>query len=78
MKNIEKYNEVFLKTFYIKEDELKDLKYQDISAWDSVGHMSLMVELEEAFGIMMETEDILDFSSYIKGFEILAKYNVEF
>lgn len=78
MSNKEKYNEVFIKVLDINKDKLINLKYQDISAWDSVGHMSLMVELEEAFGIMMETEDILDFSSYVKGFEILAKYNVEF
>jgi len=36
-----------------------------------------MAELEDAFDIMMETDDIVDFSSYEKGKEILKKYDVE-
>ncbi len=50
-----------------------------IPAWDSIGHMSLVAALEEAFDIMMDTDDIIDFSSYKKGMEILSeKYGVEF
>ena len=80
MSNLEKYNNAFVETFEITEDQLTDLKYQDITAWDSVGHMSLIAALEEAFDIMMDTDDIIDLSSYEKGKEILAKddYGVEF
>lgn len=79
MTNLEKYNEVFCKTFEITEDKLAGLKYQDIDAWDSVGHMTLVANLEDAFDIMMETDDIIDLSSYEEGQEILAKnYEVEF
>ena len=80
MTNLEKYNEAFTSTFEITADQLEGLKYQDIPAWDSVGHMSLVAALEEAFDIMMDTDDIIDLSSYEKGKEILAKddYGVEF
>ena len=80
MTNIEKYNNAFTETFEISEDKLKGLKYQDIEAWDSVGHMTLIAALEDAFDIMMDTDDIIDFSSYEKGMEILAKeeYGVKF
>lgn len=79
MTNLEKYSEVFCKTFEITADKLAGLKYQDIDAWDSVGHMTLVANLEDAFDIMMETDDIIDLSSYEKGQEILAKnYEVEF
>lgn len=80
MTNLEKYNNAFVETFEISEDQLPGLKYQDIIAWDSVGHMSLVAALEEVFDIMMETDDIIDFSSYEKGKEILAKddYGVKF
>ena len=80
MNNLEKYNEAFTTTFEINEDKLPGLKYQDIAAWDSVGHMSLIAALEDSFDIMMETDDIIDLSSYEKGKEILAKddYGVEF
>ena len=80
MNNLEKYNKAFMDTFEISEDQLAGLKYQDIEAWDSVGHMGLVATLEEVFDIMMDTDDIIDFSSYEKGKEILAKaeYGVEF
>ena len=80
MNNLEKYNNAFTETFEITEDQLTGLKYQDIEAWDSVGHMSLVAALEDAFDIMMDTDDIIDFNSYEKGKEILAKdaYGVEF
>ena len=80
MSNIEKYNNAFMETFEITEDVLPGLKYQDITAWDSVGHMSLIAALEDAFDIMMDTDDIIDLSSYEKGKEILAKddYGAEF
>ena len=77
MNNLEKYNKAFTETFEITEDKLAGLKYQDIAAWDSVGHMSLISALEDAFDIMMDTDDIIDLSSYEKGKEILKKYNVE-
>ena len=79
MTNLEKYNEAFCNSFEITEDKLEGLKYQDVELWDSVGHMTLVANLEDAFDIMMETDDIIDLSSYEKGKEILTKnYNVEF
>lgn len=80
MNNLEKYNEVFKETFGINEDQLPGLNYQDIQAWDSVGHMTLIAALEDAFDIMMDTDDIIDFSSYEKGKTILSKeeYGVMF
>ena len=80
MTNLEKYNKAFTETFEISEDKLPDLKYQDIEAWDSVGHMTLIAAIEDAFDIMMDTDDIIDLSSFEKGMEILSKeeYGVEF
>ena len=80
MTNIEKYNKAFMETLEISEDQLSGLKYQQIPSWDSVGHMSLIGALEDAFDIMLDTNDIIDFNSYEKGKEILSKpdYGVEF
>lgn len=79
MINQEKYKQIFCELFQITEDRLAGLNYQDIPAWDSVGHMSLIAALEEAFDIMMDTDDIIDFSSFEKGMEILsANYNIVF
>lgn len=79
MNNLEKYNQAFITGLSLSEDQLNEnLKYQDIEAWDSVGHMNLIAELEDAFDIMIDTDDIIDFSSYEKGKEILAKYDIVF
>lgn len=77
MTNIEKYNQVFIETFSVKEEELKDLSYKSIPAWDSVGQMSLLAGLEDAFDIMIEPDDIIDISSFETGKVILKKYNIE-
>lgn len=77
MTNLEKYNQVFCDTLELTEDKLAGLKYQAVPLWDSVGHMTLVANLEDAFDIMMETDDIIDLSSYEKGKEILKKYEVE-
>lgn len=79
MTNIEKYIQAFKDAFSVEAEQAKTLKFQDIPAWDSVGHMGLIAQLEEQFGIMMEPDDIVDLNSFEKGKEMLAsKYGVEF
>jgi len=79
MTNLEKYNQVFCESLEITEDKLPGLEYQGVELWDSVGHMNMMAALEDAFDIMMETDDIVDFSSYEKGKKILAaNYDINF
>lgn len=70
-----KYDSAFISAFNIDEEKLgDDLKYESIQEWDSIGHMSLIAELEDVFEISMEMDDILEFSSYEKGKKILEKY----
>jgi acyl carrier protein len=76
LNNLDKYNDSFIKTFSTKKDKLKNLKYNSIAKWDSVGHMSLISSLEESFKITFEMDDIIDFSSYEVGKKILKKYKV--
>ena len=79
MENKKKYDNAFLDSFDIDETAvvIEDLEYESIVEWDSVGHMGLIAEIEEAFNIELEMDDVIDFSSYVKGKEILKKYNVE-
>ena len=77
--NLAKYNNVFIKSFGLKlNDFKKDIKYNSISKWDSVGHMSMIGKLEDTFDISMEMDDIIDFSSYSKGLKILKKNKIKF
>jgi acyl carrier protein len=79
MNNLEKYNRAFIDLFSLKKEDLGvELLYQSVDAWDSVGHMELIAKLESDFDIMIEMDDVIDFSSYEKGKSILQKYKVEF
>ena len=78
MINLEKYNNVFCENLNVTVDRLAALKYQGVELWDSVGHMTLVAAIEDAFDIMMDTDDIIDLSSFEKGIEILKKYDIEF
>lgn len=76
MSNLEKYNKAFMDSLDVEENQLKGLEYQSVPAWDSVGHMGLISEIEDAFDIQFETDDIVDFGSYEKGIELLKKYDI--
>ena len=78
MSTVEKYSEIFKTSLNVDADKVNEnLKYNEIDEWDSIGHMTLMAALEEEYKISLETDDIVDFSSYKKGIEILKKYNIE-
>ena len=75
--NIEKYQNAFIESFNIEKSMLnEELKYESIPEWDSVGHMTMISNLEEVFDIVMEMDDIIDFSSFDIGKEILKKYKM--
>jgi acyl carrier protein len=79
MTNLEKYKKAFCDSFELDESKLAGLKYQGVDLWDSVGHMTLVANLEDTFDVMLETDDIVELSSYEKGIEILKeKYGIEF
>ena len=79
MTNLEKYTDTFVQSLGVDAETAQTLKYQQVKAWDSVGHMGLIAALEGAFDIMMEMDDIIDFSSFEKGKEILSqKYGISF
>ena len=76
MDNLEKYDKIFIETFSIQKKVLKDLEYNKIEQWDSIGHMTLISDLENEFKITFENDDVIDFSSYKRGKEILKKFNI--
>ena len=70
---------VFTKALAIAPDRVVDaLAYNAIAEWDSTAHMLLVSELEGAFNVMLDTDDIIDLSSVAKAKEILSKHGVAF
>ncbi len=78
MSNLEKYNEAFKEALDLKDEQLNsELVYQSVPDWDSVGHMTLVACIEDAFDIAFETDDMIDLSSYDIGKEIVGRYGIK-
>lgn len=72
---MEKLVVVFAEALNIDRSKVVDsLAYQSVPEWDSISHMVLISRLEEEFDISIETDDVIDLSSFAKAKEILKKY----
>lgn len=79
MTNTEKLIEAFAEALNIDQSIVNDdLRYQGIIQWDSIAHMVLISQLEAVFEISIETDDVLDMSSFVKAKEILTKHGIQF
>ncbi len=77
MTNLETYNQVFIDVLGVRKEDLNEkFTFQSVPQWDSVAHLNLISELEDAFDVMFESEDILHYGSYLNGIEILRRYGV--
>ena len=78
MSNLEKLNEIFCAVFSVDETALNaDFDKKNVAGWDSVHQLNLTSSVEDEFDIMLDAEDILDFTSYDKVKAIMAKYDIE-
>ena len=79
MNNKEKYSNVFMQVFGVSEKELdSDFTFKNVQNWDSLTHLTLISELEDAFDVMFETDDIVHFGGYENGMNILTRYGIHF
>ncbi len=77
--NLEKYKEIFKSVFGVKESDLNaNFVFGAVESWNSLAHLTLISELEDAFDVLFETEDILHFGGYENGIKILQSYGVDF
>ena len=78
MNNLEKYNQAFIEVFGVEESALgSNFNKDSVEGWDSVHQLNIIALLEESFDIMLDPEDIMELTSYEKGKELMAKYEVE-
>ncbi len=79
MKNIEKYRNAFMNVLDLEEDDVhEDLALGVTREWDSIGHMTLISEMEDVFDVSIDSEWITEFDSYTSGIEILKRLGVNF
>ncbi len=78
MTNLEKLNQIFCEVFSADESALgSDFNKDNVEGWDSVHQLSLTSSVEDEFDIMLDAEDILEFTSYDNAKQVLAKYDIE-
>lgn len=52
--------EVFNAVFQLPPEQLTDaLTPQDVAGWDSLGHVRLVTQLQEQFGVEFEVDEIM-------------------
>lgn len=75
----DKYDKVFTEVFDVNAEKLGDtFTSENIENWDSVVQLNLISGLEDEFDVMLDTEEIINLNSYLKGIEILKKHGVKF
>ena len=78
MNNLEKLNHIFCEVFSCDESALSaDFDKNSVEGWDSVRQLSLTSSVEDEFDIMLDPEDIIEFTSYENAKQILVKYEIE-
>ena len=78
MSNIEKLKEAFVEGLEISIEEVESATMESVDKWDSIGQMSLVAIIEDAFGIEFEPDEVMQFTSFAAGVDILKNHNVEF
>lgn len=77
MSNIEKLKEAFVEGLEIPMEEVEAATMESVAKWDSIGQMSLVAIIEDAFGIEFEPEEVMQFTSFEAGKEILKNHGIE-
>ena len=77
MSNIEKLKEAFVEGLEIPMEEVETATMESVDKWDSIGQMSLVAIIEDAFGIEFEPDEVMQFTSFEASKEILKNHNIE-
>ena len=77
--NTAQLERAFVESLSVPRDtDFSTLAYRSIEEWDSVAHMLLVEQIEETFDVMLESQDVIDMSSFSKAQEILTKHGISF
>lgn len=78
MTNVEIYKKCFVEGLELDINTVENASMESVDNWDSIGQMSIVALVEDAFGIELDPNELMEFTSYTAGLEILKKHGVEF
>lgn len=71
---IDKIRSVIAEVLQVNLDEItQDITFGDIPQWDSMGHMEVLLALEERFGVVVNADTIGELVSLVKIVEHIAQ-----
>ena len=72
-----KLEQAFLDALDLPADtDVRGLTYGEHAHWDSIGHMTLIAEIEELYGVMLDTDDVLGLSDYAAAVALLERLGI--
>lgn len=75
MNNLDRVRQVIATTFKLRVDRVPaEAAMGKLPEWDSVGHVNLMMSIEQEFDLMLEVEDFAELTSISAILDYLAKH----
>ncbi len=78
MENLKKLIKAFSEALELPVEKITDDLSYGNETWDSIAHLALIASIETEFDIMLNSDDVIDMSSFTKAKEILNKYDINF
>jgi len=77
MSHLDRLRAVFRSSLNLPSDaEVDGLEYRAIPQWDSLAHMSLIATMEDEFSVMIDTDEMIDMSSFAKAARLLERHGI--
>ncbi len=77
MSTFDRLQEIMASTLELSKDAIRENSTMaEIEEWDSLGHVHIMVALEQAFDLYMDVEDFAELDSVPAILQYLASENV--
>lgn len=77
MTNLETYKNCFVEGLELDLESVETASMDSVERWDSIGQMSLIALIEDAFGIELEPDEVMTFTSFEAGKDILKAHGIE-
>lgn len=78
MTNLEIYKNCFVEGLELDVMDVESASMETVECWDSIGQMSLVALVEDAFNIELSPDELMAFTSFAAGLEILSSHGIEF
>ena len=78
MSTFERLQEAIAATLKVSPSKITEqTRDEDLAAWDSLGHVNLMMTLEQTFDVMLDVEDFAGLNSVSAILEYLKKHGID-